>query len=52
MNEKIVSASTFNSLGIIQSELLDRGPGYNANKNDIQQMAEKNAFNVASLFKY
>lgn len=52
INEKMVSASKFHSLGIIQSEFLDRGPGYSSNKNDIQEMAEKNALNVALLFKY
>ena len=52
INERIVTASTFHSTRSIQSGLLARGPGFQANKKDLYDMAEKNAFNVAALFKY
>lgn len=52
LNEKTVSASKFHSDRSIQSGLLARGPGFAANKNDILEMAQQNAFNVSILFKY
>ncbi len=52
INTRTVTASTYHSIRSIQSGLLARGPGFQANKKDILEMAEKNAFNVAQLFKY
>lgn len=52
INEKNVSASKFHSNRTISSGLLARGPGFAANKNDILEMANQNAINVAMLFKY
>lgn len=52
VNEKTVTASKYHSNRSIQSGLLARGPGFEANKKDIMEMAERNAFNVALLFKY
>ena len=52
VNEKTVSASKFHSDRTISSGLLARGPGFAANKNDILEMANQNALNVAMLFKY
>ncbi len=50
--EKTIVASKFHSTRSISSGLLARGPGFAANKKDILDMAEQNAFNVAQLFKY
>jgi hypothetical protein len=52
VNEKTVGASRFHSDRTIQSGLLARGPGFEANKKDILEMAQLNAFNVSRLFKY
>jgi hypothetical protein len=52
VNEKNVSASKFHSTRNVLSGLLARGPGFAANKNDILEMANQNALNVAMLFKY
>lgn len=52
VNERTVSASRFHSNRTITSGLLARGPGFAANKKDILEMAEQNAFNVSVLFKY
>ncbi len=52
INEKTVTASKYHSTRSIESGLLARGPGFEANKKDILEMAEQNAFNVALLFKY
>lgn len=51
-NEKTVTASKHHSSRTIQSGLLARGPGFEANKKDILAVAEQNAFNVSVLFKY
>ena len=50
--ERSITASEYHSDRSIQSGLLARGPGFEANKKDILAMAEKNAFKVAQLFKY
>lgn len=52
INEKTVVASKPHSSRTVQSGLLARGPGFDANKSDILEMADNNAFKVAGLFKY
>lgn len=52
LNERSVAASEYHSERNVQSGLLARGPGFQANKKNILEMAEKNAFKVAQLFKY
>ncbi len=48
---KEVTASRKHSNRSVLSGLLARGPGYEANKKDIAQMAEDNAVQTANLFK-
>lgn len=52
IRERNIEASNYHSSRSIQSGLLARGPGFQANKKDIMEMAIKNAWNVVQLFQY
>ena len=48
---KRITASKYHSQRQVLSGLLARGPGYEANKKDIAEMAQRNASNVSGLFR-
>lgn len=52
IHERTISASKYHSSRNVLSGLLARGPGFEANKEDILAMAKQNASSLALLFKY
>ena len=52
ITEQPVAASRYHSTRSVVSGLLARGPGFQANKEDILLMAQANAQNFTRLFKY
>jgi len=52
IHERTISAFRYHSSRSVLSGLLARGPGFEANKEDLLEMARQNASSVALLFEY